>query len=73
MQLAAILCLRGMCFYNLQRGRSWRLQAVRTTEAVLTTLQQQNEALQRDVDRFQQRDRLLKEVSAYAVLPPIQG
>ena len=41
-----------------------RRQAVRATEGALATLRQQNEALQRDVDRFQQRERLLKEARA---------
>lgn len=37
---------------------------MRATEGALATLRQQNEALQRDVDRFQQRERLLKEARA---------
>ena len=53
-----------------------RLQAVRATEGALATLRQQNEALQRDVDRFQQRERLLKEVRARVrvqVISPVQS
>jgi len=36
-------------------------QALAATEAELATLQQQNQAQRRDVERFQQRERLLKE------------
>ena len=38
------------------------MQALAATEAELTTLQRQNEALRRDVERFEQRERLLQDV-----------
>ena len=47
-------------------------QALAATEAELATLQRQNEALHRDVERFQQRERLLQEVCPRVPYPSAQ-